>query len=224
MNPAVVLTHYRLPIARLIDHWSWNAVEYTDTGAALYVVCDVTVADAFKGEALPFELLVYPKDLKTFCLAATSNYGIRTACEIGHKLVLKTDGDVVFCGTLAQLLTGDDSTANVPAYHYVESYAARDKVSHVMPDGQGSIAATATNWGRIEGYDERCVGYGAEDNEAVDRLRAIGVSINASARVLHIAHGGKWNRQEGFNPDNGRSNLRLSVRDSGSQPRWGQPQ
>jgi hypothetical protein len=233
MAPAVVLVHYHIPLTRLIEHCAWNSEQYKNNEITLLVICDEDTAHSacqgLKKDAYGFvyRLIVYPKPVHLFSLAKTVNFGIRVACDEGFDPILKTDVDVVFRANLRRLLDVDQQRASVPQYGYLPSWNRYlDVPLRIMKEGQGTVCLTKENWHRVQGYDERCKGWGAEDNELCKQLEALNILLDSSEIVAHIAHDGpegeaKWNRT--FNPDRSQVNRRLPRRQAGAQPAWGQP-
>lgn len=223
VEPAVVIVSYRLPTARLREFVAMNGDKLQQCGAALYVVCDgETRQSALGNDRLAnVRLLEYPAPLPRFSLAKVANYGIRYAAEHGHGPIVKSDVDVCFGEVLPWLLDISPALAKAPKYFDVPSATELGSVAYVLPDGQGTVAMTADNWRAVQGYDERCWGYGGEDNELCRRLAARGLTVDDSRHVYHIHHGDKWNRKCGFNPQRGETNISMRPRADDSQPNWG---
>ena len=224
-SPAIVVVAYKIPKTRVRDFVAWNSHEITAAKAYLFVVCEEATADSSE-EAL-WELgmpLACPSPMSIFSLCRAANYGIRCAVEERYSPILKTDIDVVFDGQLQTLLAVDEKTANAPKYLDCPSYAKRREARGILPKGQGSICMTADNWRLLQGYDERFVGWGGDDNEMCARIKERGIRLNDDMKVCHIAHevNTKWNRE--FNPRNWHNNQKLKIRPVGSQPCWGMGQ
>lgn len=204
-NAAVVFTSYRVPESRLNEHFSWNDAAYRATGVQVYVVADreYVVPDYA-------HCLVYDQPMPVFNLARTSNFGIRQALNAGHAIIVKTDVDVCFPEhALARFVRCFDDEALVPLYLMAANYDERRWNYVEMATAQGTVALTAANWQALA-YDERCVGYGAEDGALMAEISKKQLSVNRDGIVWHIAHVANtpqtnkrtdfWNRDNDFNP------------------------
>ncbi len=233
-TPAVVFVHYGpVPDERLADHWRWNDAAYRAEGVRVYVVAD-------RPHAAPdyAEVLTYPKRLHVFNLAATKNYGIRTAIERdGRSPVVATDVDIAFPpDVLADLVRVGVRAAAVPLYRMASSYETRDIEWVDAPRATGTVAMDALDWWRVH-YHEGCEGYGCDDGILLEAIARDGIRIDRSGHVDHIAHAAgtpqrefdrktpridHWGRAEGFNPENFRRNRRLhKPRCAYVDPEWG---
>jgi hypothetical protein len=108
--------------------------------------------------------------------------------------------------------------AKVPLVRMVPETLRRDR-SHIDKGVTNTIAMTALNWQRIQ-YDERCVGYGADDGIIVTDIHKAGLMVDRSGEVFHVDHPGEatarnipgrgrgacYGRSDGFNPENFRAN------------------
>jgi len=224
---AVVVTSYRIPTKRLTDWLAWNS-EYFQWLAGVYLVCDEDTAEWAKQAdwRMPLVVLPYPVPLQQFSITRTANYGIRRAMEDGCRKIIKTDVDVVFLSGLGEMLEVDNRKAITPRYGDAASYETRNQFRRYMPHGQGTISMTAHNWERLEGYDERCSGWGFDDNEMCQRIAEAGIEIDDAPVVAHIDHGlpkgADWNA-DSFNPNLRAINVKLIPRGPRSQPHWGIP-
>jgi hypothetical protein len=226
MKLAIVFVSYlKVPEERLQDHFRWNREAYKQFGDRLrvYVVSDID-------HDLPSyaESVIYPMDRlpmidgrRRFSLTATKNSGIAEAIENGAEVVISTDVDVAFDPQTLQLMfTVPDDWASIPLYRMAPSFEDRAK-GHIDHGCMGTVGLTAANWTRIR-YDERCVGYGADDGILMRDIERAGIRIARDHEVTHIAHvsgdGARqpgrgsatcWGRDDGFNFDNFTANRRL---------------
>ncbi len=88
------------------------------------------------------------------------------------------------------------------------------------PKAEGTVIMSAENWKTIK-YEERCIGYGAEDGILINAIKTKPLPINRAHLVWHIAHqlntpqGEKkgrndhWGRDTGFNPDEFKRNMQF---------------
>jgi hypothetical protein len=213
-GPAVVLVHYKMPADRLLQHFQWNDQQYRQTTATVYVVTDRHIC-------LPdyARVLIYPEAMSEFSLAKTSNYGIRTAIDNHHSQIVKTDSDVCFNDLITVLAVGRFD-AHAPRYSSVACYETRHISQGIMPDGYGTVAMTATNWLRVQGYHEEMSGWGYEDEELVAHCREISINVDTSGCVIHVGHDNtaKWNPS--FNPNRRQANV-ATAEYRAFQPDWG---
>ncbi|MCK5439188.1 MAG: SPASM domain-containing protein, partial [Gemmatimonadetes bacterium] len=192
---AVVLVAYRkVPDQRIQDHFRWNDDVYRKAGARVYVVTD-------REHDLPSyaECVIYPEDKlpvvggkRRFSLCATKNAGIKKAlAELGcttHVLIC-TDVDMMFPPpTWDRMVGASNGEAVIPVYLMVPS-AAMPVSGHLDQGCTGTVAMTAANWEKIQ-WDERCVGYGADDGVLLRDIKAAGVKINRNCTVCHVEHPG----------------------------------
>lgn len=226
---AIVFVSYRIPTARLHDHFRWNGRIYEAYGDQLrvYVVSDVEheLADYAETVVFPESALPVMGGQVRFSLCKTKNAGIAKAIQDGTNVIVSTDVDVAFdWGSLA--LTSAigrvpaDSAAVVPVYRMAPSYEERTagRLDHGCT---GTVGMTANNWRRIK-YDERCIGYGADDGILLRDIELAGLKVIRDCEVAHIAHvqgdGSRtpgsgsdtcWGRADGFNFDNFHRNRQL---------------
>ena len=215
LGPAVVLVHYRIPQIRLDEHFRANKEQYVKNNVTVFVVSDSAVLSAPDYA----RILVYPRELKTFSLAKTANYGVRAAIEAGHQIVIKSDSDVAL-GDVGWLLSCGPKEARAPKYISVPAWESVGGDGRVMPDGEGTISMRYLGWLAVQGYNEILDGWGFDDNEICQKLSNIGWQVNHDGRVWHVDHpgGAKWNRA--FNPDRGRENM-LRGSERIPNPDWG---
>jgi hypothetical protein len=207
-NSAVVITSYKVPVHRLHEHFAWNNALYTHLGVKVYVVAD-------QQYPLPAyaECVIFDQDMPKFNLARTSNFGILHAIRRGHEVVIKSDVDVCFpVETGERLVRTRDTECVVPCYLMAMNYPDRRWNYIPAPKAEGTIVMSAENWKQFN-YEERCVGYGAEDGIMIHAIEKSKLPINRAHIVWHVAHipdtpqkerGGRtdhWNRDSGFNPD-----------------------
>ena len=229
---AVTFTHYRIPEARLIDHFRWNEEVYRTHNASVFVVTD-------KQYAVPdyAQCLVYPEEMPKFALAKTSNFGIRHAIESGFDLIIKTDADIAFSNnSFAGLVETFEGCAGLPVYNMASSYAAREKDYIQAPNATGTISMVADDWRKAH-FHEGCVGYGCDDGILRREMKRRGIRECRDWTVDHIAHIegtpqqefnkqspriDHWNRESGFNPENFSGNRGLHGRIFKGED-WGLP-
>jgi hypothetical protein len=223
---AVVFVSYlEVPEERLRDHFRWNQESYEQFGNRLriYVVSDID-------HDLPSyaESVIYPMDRlpmiagrRRFSLTITKNFGITEAMKNGAETVICTDVDIAFDPQTLQLMfTVTDDWASIPLYRMAPSFVDRAK-GHIDHGCMGTVGLTAANWKRVR-YDERCVGYGADDGILMRDIERMGIHIARDHEVTHIAHvlgdGARqpgrgsstcWGRDRGFNFDNFTANRKL---------------
>jgi hypothetical protein len=214
-----------MPSERFHSWLRWNTVELLSPDLIVFAV----------GKEVPerpcvapcIEDLVYPLPLDRFSLARTSNFGIRTAIDQGAKVIVKTDPDIYFAGQLTRLLAVKPGELLSPRMVDVSEPGGYrpDPPRHA---GDGTVAMRAEDWQRCQGYDEKFVGYGGEDNEIVFHAESLGIKVDRSGVVEHVSHvarqvrGPAWNPD--FNPPNSQANVALAGRLPGSQPDWGRPE
>jgi hypothetical protein len=222
---AVVFVSYlRVPEQRLQDHFLWNASLYESYGDSLrvYVVSDVEHDLPSYAETVVFPIERLPViGRRRFSLTMTKNAGNDAALADGADVIICTDVDICFWPDSFDTMTRvADDCAAIPVYRMAPSYEQRDQggLDHGCT---GTIAMTAANWKRLR-FDERCVGYGADDGIMLRDICRAGLTVLRSTVVSHIAHvqgDGKrtpgsgaatcWGRDDGFNFDNFRENRRL---------------
>lgn len=220
----VFVSYLKVPEQRLQDHFRWNASLYESYGDRLrvYVVSDV------EHDLPPYaETVVFPIERlpvigrRRFSLTMTKNFGNDAALADGAEVVICTDVDIAFWPDSFDTMTRvADDCAAIPVYRMAPSYEQRDQggLDHGCT---GTIAMTAANWKRLR-FDERCVGYGADDGIMLRDICRAGLTVLRSTVVSHIAHvqgDGKrtpgsgaatcWGRDDGFNFDNFHENRKL---------------
>lgn len=135
-----------------------------------------------------------------FNLAAAKNAGIRqTLREYPARIIVCTDADYIIPAGLIDYIaaeTGDNHIWIGRRDVEPESIECRDWARWVDMGVRavclGSFnAMSADNWRKVGGWDERCVGYGGEDNVLHDRIAAAGIKTvrNADFPLIHVAHG-----------------------------------
>ena len=187
---AVVFVSYlKVPEQRLQDHFRWNDEIYRKAGARVYVVTD-------RQHDLPSyaECVIYPEDKlpmvngkRRFSLCATKNAGIKAALACPTDVLICTDVDMMFPRpTWDRMVGAGPDEAVVPVYLMVPS-AITTVSGHLDQGCTGTVAMTAENWAKIK-WDERCVGYGADDGVLLRDIKAAGVKINRDCTVCHVEH------------------------------------
>jgi hypothetical protein len=122
--------------------------------------------------------------------------------------------------TLQLMFTVPDDFASIPMYRMAPSFDERTK-GHIDYGCTGTVGLTAPNWQRAN-YEERCVGYGADDGILLRDIERAGLAVARDHIVSHVAHvagdgprqpgrGSStcWGRDDGFNFDNFTANRRL---------------
>lgn len=225
---AFVITHYRMPEQRLYDFFKWNDYLFKQYNCRVIVVSDVDHSN------LPSyaRVAIYPESLDLFCLAKTSNYGIRLA---GSGIICKTDPDCVFSeDAIKAVMSVTPEKGVCMRYRMADSYETRD-IAEEWEASKGTIALHYDHWQAISGYDERQEGYGIEDGDAYDRAqnKTPGRTVKRSpAAFWHIAHSTEkqtrgntrpdcWNRESGFNPRNHTHNQRQRQSGKWECEEWG---
>jgi hypothetical protein len=247
---AVVFVFYRgpnskMPVQRLVDHFEWNHNYYAESGTKVLVVTD-------QPHQVPdyAECLIYPDPMPlrngkpVFSHARTKNFGIRHALAAGFCPIIVTDLDMAYTPECwQQLLAVDNRQASVPlcwmapdfnlrnsrcmVHPTTEEHVSNCRCSHQDYGATGTIGMTADNWRKVR-FDDRCVGYGADDGIILASIRKSGVEIigrpetPTMAPIYHIAHnasvpqvnfsGGRFVRRDmwdsEFNPVNFAENRR----------------
>jgi hypothetical protein len=225
MRLAIVFVSYlKVPEERLQDHFRWNDRLYdARDDLRVYVVSDVKHSLPYYARCVvfPIERLPIVDGQSRFSLTMTKNAGNDMALADGADVVVCTDVDIYFWpDSLKTMAEVTDAEAIIPVYRMAPSYAERDS-GHFDHGCTGTVAMTAANWKRLR-YDERCVGYGADDGIMLRDICRAGLKVVRSTVVSHIAHvqgDGKrtpgsgaatcWGRDDGFNFDNFHENRKL---------------
>jgi len=229
----VVFVAYKIPPARLAEHFAWNDAGYRATGAGVLVVVDAETFRALNCLPSYAAAVEYAVELQPFSLAKTANFGLRRACAAGGVAV-KTDVDCYFAPELlAAMALAEPGFGVAPPYHMAESItnalAGRARLWHAS---RGTIALAAEDWQALCGYNENMAGYGIEDGDLYDRALAAGITFSRAPGLYHIAHapgipppagfrGEGWNRA-GLNPPNHAANRLLRGQPWATQ-NWGCP-
>jgi len=224
---AFVFVSYRsIPEERLQDHFRWNGEMYEAYGDRLrvFVVSDVEHDVPSYATVCVFPIERLPViGQRRFSLTMTKNFGNQAAIDDGADVIVCTDVDIAFpANRLEQLLSVDDYTANIPVYQMSPSFS--EESGHLDHGCTGTVVMTAKNWGMIP-YDERCVGYGADDGLMLRDIQRARLRVNRDVIVRHVAHmpgdgvrspgSGSdtcWGRVDGFNFDNFHENRKLHRR------------
>lgn len=227
MIAVVFVSYLKVPEQRLQDHFAWNDSAYRSFGDRLrvYVVSDVPhdLPPYAKCLVFPIDRLPLIDGQRRFSLTMTKNFGIAKAARNGADAIVCTDVDIAFDRpTLQALFAVDDSTAAIPLYRMVPSAQEKGQ-GHYDKGCTGTVSMTASNWQRVS-YDERCVGYGADDGILLRDIERAGIKILRNQVVYHVAHvagdgqrnpgsGSEtcWGRDDGFNFDNFEHNRRLHL-------------
>jgi hypothetical protein len=201
---AVVFVSYlKVPTKRLKDHFRWNGDIYRKYSAKVYVVAE-------KHRKLPkyartvvyqVENLPVVDGKPRFNLCATKNAGIDKALEDGADVVLVIDVDHAFSEScFASMVSVADAAAVIPVYRMVDQQRAKE-TSHIDTGATGAIAMVADNWRQIR-WEDRCIGYGADDGVMLNDIRRAGLTINRDCEIEHVEHPGA--KHEPNEPGHGR--------------------
>ncbi len=230
---AVVFVAYGcVPEQRIIDNFKWNWCFYRLQKTQIYTVTD----DSGSGPLPRGQVVVPRSDLPVhdgkpvFSLCLTKNRGIQRAIADGADVIICTDVDIGFSESAWEMMCSvEPGQAIVPVYHLCADFDNRhNEPSRVDYGMTGTTAMVAEHWKEIQ-YDERCVGYGADDGILLRDIQRAGVELIPPVRkypaapvVWHVDHttatvdnvpgSGRsdcWGREEGFNPDNFAENRKL---------------
>jgi hypothetical protein len=222
-----VLVAYRIPELRIADHFRWNDALYRQGRTTVYVVSDRRCPGPGYARWIVFPEADLPlrNGRRVFSLTATKNRGIDAALADGCQVLVVTDIDMAFPDPTWHRMTGcRRGEAIVPVYVLAPAFDSRVTCTAAAEDPgcEGTVAMTAADWRRVR-FDERCIGYGADDGILHKAIARAGIRHDRQFRVYHIAHtpvaadsrvpghgrGDCWNRADGFNPDNFAENRRL---------------
>lgn len=225
---AVFVSYLKVPEQRLRDHFVWNDELYRQSKATVYVVTDKEL-DGLPGYAVqlifPLDKLPVVEGKPRFSLTMTKNHGINTAIAEGADFIVCTDVDMVYpVECWRWMLSMGWGEAAVPVYVMAQGYEARgigddERMDH---GAAGTVAMLAEHWSEVQ-YNERCVGYGADDGILRRDLRIAKIRERREKIVYHIAHdsgaeqknvpgqgrGDCYGREDGFNWDNFAANRRV---------------
>lgn len=231
----LVVIHYRLPIRRLNDFFSWNDRLFRANKVRVVVVSE-------QEKIVPdyARVVLYPFPLKTFSIARTANFGIRQARELQVETgtesapICKTDVDCIFTPeAIGWVKTVKPGFGVCFKYCMIPSPSARpgDFLQTIWQSSRGTLSLHFSDWDKISGYNENMIGYGIDDGDAVSRAkRAARVEIPLIP-FWHVAHhggeqrnqhkrGDQWNRENGFCPKNHKHNQSV-MGQKWSRPDWG---
>jgi len=231
LKVAVVLCHYEIPDWRLREHFEWNDRLYRQADVRVYVVTD-------KPYDMPdyAEYIVYPKeDLPTidgkpaFWITGLKNVGVKQAIAAGGELIICSDTDIAYTPKAwERMITIGPDEAIIPIYHKAKYFERRHKEAHADPGCEGVIAMWAEHWATCP-WEEKCVGYGADDRVQHDRIEEnLKIRVSRDVVVYHIDHHPQdgidhgpsllWNA-DGLNPANFQNN-RQYVRKRRRTHKW----
>lgn len=235
------------------EHCVWNAELYHDPhGVLLCLVtekerlftvpcvqrsaCDIrnSAGDPMPPLEVASRLLVatigYPKPMPIFSLSKTKNFGLRLALELGCDPIAVTDVDFAWTPEAFHTCRNvQPGRAIVPYVRMVRTYDTREQDAldpKSLDKGMTStVGMRAADWRRVC-YDETYVGYGGEDGKLVRDIQLLGIQVDRSPIMHHIAHDPSasqvnipghgradcWGRDTGFNPDNFALNRNLIDR------------
>lgn len=231
-SAAVVVSHFRMPIGRLLDWCGWNDAEFSRRGIGAVVVADGP------REPLPpwARVVVYPAPMEIFSLSRSSNYGIRSAGEAGSEIVAKSDPDCIWSPQALDELQAVASGRGV-SWTYLMAEGPSDAQranARAWQATKGTVALAWPDWCRLCGYDERMSGYGVEDGDLFLRARKVLQVDQSRAPFWHVAHspapqhhGNRrsdcWGRASGFNPRAHDRNHTTRHGPAWCDPGWGRP-
>jgi hypothetical protein len=224
MKTAVVFVSYlEVPEQRLHDHFCWNDAAYRENDVRVFVVSDRPhdVPEHATVLVFPVEWLPVVDGKPRFSLTLTKNFGNSIAAASGAESIICTDVDIAFPQhRFRELSDVNNETANIPLYRMAPSFEAM-KEGRLDHGCTGTIVMTADNWLRIR-FDERCVGYGADDGILLRDIQNARLKVDRTVIVSHVAHvpgdgvrhpgSGSatcWGRDSGFNFDNFQENRKL---------------
>jgi len=237
-NIDVVFVAYGcVPLKRVEDHLRWNRQFYDNERVVVHIVTDHAGwlgqkigAGSVRTVWMPESELPTLNGNRVFSLTKTKNFGIDTALSDGADVVICTDVDVAFTDTAWEIMCGvQPGEAVFPVYHMCRDFDQRQSEPSRVDEGMtGTTAMVADDWLRVR-YDERCVGYGADDGLLMRDVFKADIQIIPPSRsfpiapvVWHVDHtnaaqentpgSGRpdcWGRAEGFNPDNFEANQKL---------------
>jgi hypothetical protein len=141
---------------------------------------------------------VYPGNMPIFSFARAINWGLRTIAAG----VLVVGGIDAYYPAAALAEARDLEPGNVLGFK-VERVADMTRSQHVeqfMYHG-GLVAMHAHDWRQVCGYDERCVGWGAEDTDLWRRATAMLQGKVAETVCYDIDHDPKRGIQAGWRRD-----------------------
>jgi hypothetical protein len=205
----IVFVAYKIPLARLAEHFAWNDKNYRAAAADVLAVVDPGTYLQLGMQSchiLPIyaRVFAYPNPLPVFSLAKTANYGIRKAVLTGDT-VIKTDVDCFFTEPLLNAFAGLQAGRGIaPVYRMVPTIeVALSGQGAPWPASRGTIGLVAADWQKLCGYNENFAGYGCEDGDLWDRAMKAGIKFSRPAGLFHVAPpaGRYWNRA-GENPEN----------------------
>lgn len=231
---AVVFVAYGcVPTSRVDDHFAWNDPFYRDPTVRVYLVTGRGGFDLHPRVTqclMPESHLPMKNGKVIFSLCKTKNFGIQSALDDDADVIICTDVDVAFSPAAWDIMCEvEPGQAIMPVYHLCREFANRQQEPRRIDYGMtGTTAMVAEHWREIQ-YDERCVGYGADDGILLRDIRRAGIQLIPPTRkfpiapvVWHVDHTlatvgnvpgeGRpdcWGRAEGFNPDNFETNRKL---------------
>ncbi|KKN79759.1 hypothetical protein LCGC14_0336140 [marine sediment metagenome] len=233
---AVVFVAYGcVPQHRLDDHFKWNDAIYRESNATVLVVTDALYELMHPNgtqRILPKTSLPQLDGKVVFSLTKTKNFGVNYVLEYWTDVdvIICTDVDVAFSPAAWDIMCEvEHGQAIMPVYHLCRDFDNRHQEPSRVDYGMtGTTAMVAEHWREIQ-YDERCVGYGADDGILLRDIQRAGIQLIPPRRkfpiapvVWHVDHtlaavdnvpgGGRpdcWGRAEGFNPDNFEANRKL---------------
>jgi len=176
-----------LPEKVILNHFRRNKEALAECGAHVTYVTNIELDLGSENASC-----ITITDQTRFDIGRVSNIGIRASTM---QVVVKSDIDIVFCADLirftAATIAGGRAyiakCANIDAQHY----NTRNWDTAVLrPAGRGAwFAMHKRDWQRLRGYDERLVGWGADDDNLYRRTKlSMNVVEHAKFELWHVNH------------------------------------
>lgn len=215
----IVFVSYRIPAQRLRDHFAWNDELYR----LLPGVSVLAVVDRYYQDSLEFAFyasqLRFTEAMPVFSLSRTKNAGLRSLIASGCDPIAVTDVDFAWTPEAFHACRNvQPGRAVVPLVRMVRTFETRHQDAldpKSLDKGMTStVSMRVADWRRVC-YDETYVGYGGEDGKLVRDMQLLGIQVDRSHSMHHVAHNpaapqvnepghGRadcWGRDTGFNPD-----------------------
>jgi hypothetical protein len=218
MNPdsmAVVVSAYRIPRDVIDAFIGWNAFVFKANDVKLFLVLD-----RMETFTQPWIYPVrYPREQEQFSLPKTVNYGLRRAAEVADVLV-KSDIDIIFSSSILEQvrrtvtpmvgLVGICANVQTPEHLATKNWARATK----RRTGMGAcFAMHRTAWFALCGYNEKMIGWGADDTDMHRRAsRALTINVTDECPLYHVNHQERKSKDKGaFFEFRSQQNLMVSV-------------
>ena len=221
----IVVAAYKIPLERINTFFSWNQAVFLEKKVRVFLVTDAVYIDTPAGVTQ----LVYPEELKTMSQAKLHNFGVRHAISLGHKLITRTDIDILFSPQVLNQIKNTVSpnkgliciTANIDKPEAMD-YSLWDSIPKRYTGLGGCVSFHASVWQRLCGESERLVGWGAVDYDLCHRAsRIIPVEKSTASPVYHLNHPDRLTEQ--WFPNHNEENLREVFTEDWYSPDWGDP-